>query len=47
MPKSLQYLEAVTELLDGFSLDPLEIPEDELCNRYEKLYSGAINGNLL
>lgn len=43
MPKSLQYLEAVTELLDGFSLDPLEIPEDELCNRYEKLYSGAIN----
>lgn len=43
MSKNLMDLDALTEFLDGFELTPFEIPEEELCERYEQLYTGAVN----
>lgn len=43
MIKDSTRLEALTEKLDVVDIQPLEIPDDEICRRLEKLYTGAIN----
>ena len=36
-------LEALTEMLDKIDMTPFPISDKELCDRYEALYTGAIN----
>lgn len=36
-------LDALTRMLDTFEVLPLSIPDEEICDRLEKLYTGAIN----
>ena len=43
MIKESTKLEALTQMLDHFEIKALEIPDEELCSRLEKLYTGAIN----
>lgn len=43
MQNSLMHLEQLTHKLDDIDQAPLEIPEEELCERYERLYTGAVN----
>lgn len=40
---SLMNLEKLREIRDNLTAGELPIPAEELCNRYEKLYTGAIN----
>lgn len=37
------HLEKLTEMLDTIDLSPLPISDAELCDRYEALYTGAVN----
>lgn len=37
------HLEQLSHMLDDIDQVSLEIPEKELCDRYEKLYTGAVN----
>lgn len=41
--KNLMKLDRLKEKLDEINLCKLPIPEEELCARYEKLYTGAVN----
>lgn len=41
--KNLMRLERLTEMLDKVDQSPFPIPEEELCARYEALYTGAVN----
>ena len=43
MIKDSTRLEDLTQMLDHFEIKPLEISDVELCDRLEKLYTGAIN----
>ena len=43
MIKESTKLEALTQMLDHFEVKPLAIPDEEICDRLEKLYTGAIN----
>lgn len=43
MIKDSTRLEALTEKLDVVDIQPLEISDEEICERLEKLYTGAIN----
>ncbi|MDD6150828.1 MAG: RraA family protein [Bacteroidales bacterium] len=43
MIKDSTRLEALTEMLDNYDIQPLSIPDDQICDRLEKLYTGAIN----
>ncbi len=36
-------LDALTEMLDTIDQTPFPISDEELCDRYEKLYTGAVN----
>ena len=41
--KNMMKLEALTEMLDKIDMTPFPISDKELCDRYEALYTGAIN----
>ena len=41
--KSMMKLDALTEMLDKIDMTPFPISDKELCDRYEALYTGAIN----
>lgn len=43
MIKDSTRLEALTEMLDAFDIQPLAVSDEEICERLEKLYTGAIN----
>jgi regulator of RNase E activity RraA len=43
MTMSLMNLDKLKEIRDNFTIGELPIPVKELCDRYEKLYTGAIN----
>lgn len=43
MIKDSTRLKDLTQMLDHFEIKPLEISDVELCDRLEKLYTGAIN----
>lgn len=43
MDKNLMKLDRLREKLDKVDLKEFPIPEKELCERYEKLYTGAVN----
>lgn len=43
MIKDSTRLEALTEMLDTVDIQPLAVPDEEICERLEKLYTGAIN----
>lgn len=43
MIKDSTRLEALTEMLDTVDIQPLAVSDEEICERLEKLYTGAIN----
>lgn len=43
MIKDSTRLEALTEMLDAVDIQPLAVSDEEICERLEKLYTGAIN----
>jgi len=43
MIKESTKLEALTEMLDSVDIKPLAVSDEEICDRLEKLYTGAIN----
>lgn len=43
MIKDSTRLEALTEMLDKVDIQPLAVSDEEICERLEKLYTGAIN----
>lgn len=43
MIKDSTRLEALTEMLDAVDIQPLAVSDEEICERLENLYTGAIN----
>ncbi|MCQ2184842.1 MAG: RraA family protein [Bacteroidales bacterium] len=43
MIKESTKLEQLTEMLDHYEIKPLGVSDEEICERLEKLYTGAIN----
>ena len=43
MIKDSTRLEALTEMLDTVDIQPLAVSDEDICERLEKLYTGAIN----